>query len=65
MPSATVTPPALKRRCRVSTTMPSAPHTHTLPMPRATTAAWLVFPPRLVSTAWAATMPGRSSSVVS
>ena len=34
-------------------------------MPRATTAAWLVLPPRLVSTPWAAIMPFRSSGLVS
>src|SRR6476659_4898979 len=34
-------------------------------MPRATTAAWLVIPPRAVSTARAATMPWKSSGVVS
>ena len=33
------------------------PTTAHLPMPRATTAAWLVMPPRAVSTARAATMP--------
>ena len=35
----------------------SAPATHGLPMPRATTAAWLVLPPRAVSTPLAAIMP--------
>ena len=34
-------------------------------MPRATTAAWLVLPPRLVSTPLAAIMPFRSSGLVS
>ena len=34
-------------------------------MPRATTAAWLVLPPRLVRIPWAAIMPARSSGVVS
>ena len=34
-------------------------------MPRATTAAWLVLPPREVSTPWAAIMPCRSSGLVS
>ena len=63
--STTVPSAAVKRRAPVSTASSSAPHTQTLPMPRATTAAWLVLPPRLVSTASAATMPGRSSGVVS
>ena len=36
-----------------------------MPIPRATTAAWLVIPPRAVSTARAATMPWKSSGVVS
>ncbi len=65
-PSLTTVPSgAVKRRAVGSTASASAPHTHTLPMPRATTAAWLVLPPRLVSTASAAIMPGRSSGVVS
>ena len=34
-------------------------------MPRATTAAWLVLPPRLVKMPWAAIMPCRSSGLVS
>ena len=34
-------------------------------MPRATTAAWLVLPPRLVNTPFAAIMPSRSSGLVS
>ena len=34
-------------------------------MPRATTAAWLVLPPRLVRMPWAAIMPCRSSGLVS
>ena len=34
-------------------------------MPRATTAAWLVLPPRLVRMPCAAIMPGRSSGLVS
>ena len=36
-----------------------------LPMPRATTAAWLVMPPRVVRIARAATIPWKSSGVVS
>ena len=42
-----------------------APHTQVRPIPRATTAAWLVLPPRLVSTPVAAIMPSRSSGLVS
>ncbi|MNY08035.1 hypothetical protein D3C86_1408640 [compost metagenome] len=43
----------------------SQPATQGLPMPRATTAAWLVMPPRLVSTPWAWIMPWMSSGQVS
>ena len=53
----------LAAACRRSSS--SAPQTQVLPMPRATTAAWLVLPPRLVSTPWAAIMPCRSSGLVS
>ena len=42
-----------------------APQTQGLPMPRATTAAWLVMPPRAVRTPSAATMPWMSSGLVS
>ena len=35
----------VSRRRLVSTSSSSAPHTHVLPIPRATTAAWLVLPP--------------------
>ena len=45
--------------------MASAPLMQGLPMPRATTAAWLVMPPWLVSTPWALMMPWMSSGVVS
>ncbi len=34
-------------------------------MPRATTAAWLVMPPRVVRMPWAACMPWMSSGLVS
>ncbi len=65
-PSCTTAPVfVVNRRATGSTVTASAPHTQTLPIPRATTAAWLVLPPRLVSTASAAIMPGRSSGVVS
>jgi len=40
-----------------STSTSLAPTTHVFPMPRATMAAWLVIPPRAVSTARAATIP--------
>ena len=42
-----------------------APHTHGRPMPRATTAAWLVMPPRAVRMPAAACMPWMSSGLVS
>ncbi len=48
-----------------STSSVSAPQTHVLPMPRATTAACDVLPPRLVRMPCAAIMPGRSSGLVS
>ena len=48
-----------------STSSASAPHTQVLPMPRATTAAWLVRPPWLVRIPCAAIMPLRSSGFVS
>ena len=56
---------AVSRRRLVSTASSSAPHTHVLPIPRATTAAWLVLPPRLVRMPCAAIMPFRSSGLVS
>ena len=49
----------------VSTSSDSAPHTQVRPMPRATTAACEVLPPRLVRMPRAATMPRRSSGLVS
>ena len=65
-PSCTTVPSgALIRRRLVSTSSSSAPQTQVLPMPRATTAAWLVFPPRLVRMPSAAIMPFRSSGLVS
>ena len=42
-----------------------APLTQHLPMPRATTAAWLVMPPRAVKIPSAALMPAKSSGLVS
>ncbi len=53
----------LRRRCRSSTA--SAPQIAGVPMPRATTAAWLTRPPRLVRIPSAAIMPCRSSGEVS
>ena len=65
-PSLTVMPPgAVNFFALVSTSICSAPQTQVLPMPRATTAAWLVLPPRLVRMPWAAIMPCRSSGLVS
>src|SRR5450759_2183489 len=61
----TVPPRAVNRRPVASTSSSSAPQTQVLPMPRATTAAWLVLPPRLVRTPCAAIMPFRSSGLVS
>ena len=48
-----------------STRMEPAPDTQGLPMPRATTAAWLVMPPRVVRMPSAACMPVMSSGEVS
>ena len=65
-PSETVMPPgAVNFFAVVSTSSSSAPQTQVLPMPRATTAAWLVLPPRLVRMPWAAIMPCKSSGLVS
>ena len=47
------------------TSIASAPQTQVLPMPRATTAACEVLPPREVRMPCAAIMPGRSSGLVS
>ena len=49
----------------VSTSSSSAPQTQVLPMPRATTAACEVLPPREVRMPSAAIMPSRSSGLVS
>ena len=65
-PSLMTTPPgAVTRPARVSTSSSSAPQTQVLPIPRATTAAWLVLPPRLVRMPLAAIIPCRSSGFVS
>ena len=64
-PSLTVVPLTEKSRLVRSTFRLSAPATQGLPMPRATTAAWLVLPPRAVRTPLAAIMPWTSSGLVS
>ena len=64
-PSANVWPPISTVRASTSMRIDSAPATQGLPMPRATTAAWLVMPPCAVSTPWAAITPWMSSGVVS
>ena len=64
-PSCRMTSPTLAWRNLTSTTMPSAPATQGLPMPRATTAACDVLPPRLVKTPSAAKNPWMSSGRVS
>ena len=65
-PSRTVRP-SRTWNCRafVSTSSASAPQTQVRPIPRATTAAWEVLPPRLVRMPRATTMPRRSSGLVS
>ena len=64
-PRCTVTPPAVATSPAASTSSDSAPQTAVLPMPRATTAACEVLPPRLVRMPVAAIMPSRSSGLVS
>ena len=64
-PSLITVEPTLAVLAAESTSSPSAPQTQVLPMPRATTAAWLVFPPRAVRMPLAAIMPSRSSGLVS
>ena len=54
-----------KRAFFSSTSSSCAPTTHGLPMPRATTAACEVMPPRAVRIALAITMPWKSSGEVS
>src|SRR5213080_4874810 len=54
------------KRCSASLTrIPSQPATQGRPSPRATTAAWLVAPPRAVKTPLATSMPCTSSGLVS
>ena len=57
--------PTVNRFARSSTVIESVPQIAVFPIPRATTAAWDVFPPRLVRIPSAATMPTRSSGLVS
>ena len=64
-PSAITTDPTLATRVAASTSSASAPQTQVLPMPRATTAACEVLPPRAVRMPLAAIMPSRSSGLVS
>ena len=56
-PSATLRPLMAKRPAFSSTCSSCAPATQGLPIPRATTAACDVMPPRAVRIAFAATMP--------
>ena len=56
-PSCTVTSPTVKRRRPSSITSSPAPATQHLPIPRATTAACDVIPPRPVRIPCAATIP--------
>ena len=74
VPSSVMTSPAFTRRAARRVSVPArrrrsrtspAPATQGLPMPRATTAAWLVMPPRAVRMPSAACMPWMSSGVVS
>src|SRR5450756_947247 len=64
-PSLIVVPPAENRRLRTSTSMELAPTTHGLPIPRATSAAWLAVPPVCVRIPFASTMPCTSLGLVS
>ena len=60
-PSCTITPFTSNTPPPTSMSSAAAPHTAGLPMPRATTAAWLTSPPREVRMPSAAIMPWRSS----
>ena len=64
-PSSMTVSPTVMRRRLVSTSSSSAPQTQVLPMPRATTAACEVLPPREVRMPSEAIMPSRSSGLVS
>ncbi len=64
-PSEALRPFARTSRRASSTVISPAPTTQVLPMPRATTAAWDVAPPRVVRIPAAACMPAMSSGEVS
>ena len=64
-PSLTVASSTLKRRDFISMSSAPQPTMQTLPIWRATSAAWLVMPPRAVRMPWAASMPRMSSGLVS
>ena len=64
-PALKVLPPMVITPLALSTKRSPQPATQGLPMPRATTAAWLVMPPRLVRMPWATFMPAMSSGLVS
>ena len=65
-PACTVVPRGRQRlRVVVDARCSPAPATQGRPMPRATTAAWLVMPPRVVRMPLAACMPWMSSGLVS
>ena len=64
-PSRSTVPPISARRSRTSIRIASQPETQGLPMPRATTAACDVLPPREVRIACAAKKPWMSSGFVS
>ena len=57
--------PAVNKLARSSTEIESVPQTAVLPIPLATTAACEVLPPRLVRIPWDATIPTKSSGLVS
>ena len=64
-PSRTIKSPTLNCNNFSSTLMLSVPQTAVFPIPLATTAACEVLPPRLVKIPSAATMPTKSSGLVS
>ena len=64
-PSWNVLPPRVNFLFASSMAMSPQPETQQVPMPRATTAAWEVIPPRTVRMPWAAFMPVMSSGEVS
>ncbi len=64
-PSLNTLPARVKRLFSSSMVISWQPETQHSPMPRATTAAWLVMPPRTVRMPSAAFMPSMSSGLVS